>query len=141
MRSDFRFSSLVVWPVGLICGFSPNSACRPPTGVCSQGWPGALGSGPVRTEHGGGTAASCGSPGGDRCVGPSVAVRGLVLSVMRCAGRPVAMDTSDLALVGTFPCSHHQLKTANPGGAVFSAQQWVHVGQPRPSSWFSILFG
>lgn len=118
MRRDFRLSSLVVWPVGLIFGFSPISTCGPPTGACFQGWPGALGSAPVRTEHGGGMAASCESPGGDRCMGQSVSVRDLVLSVMRCVGKPVAMDTRDLALgkVGTFPRSHYQHKMASPGG-------------------------
>ena len=63
-------------------------------------------------------AASCESPGGDRCMGQSVSVRDLVLSVMRCVGKPVAMDTRDLALgkVGTFPRSHYQHKMASPGG-------------------------
>ena len=38
-RRDCGFSSLVARPLGLSCGFSPTSACRPPTEVCSQGYP------------------------------------------------------------------------------------------------------
>ena len=32
---DFSCSSLVTWPPGLSCDFSPNFTCVPPTGVCS----------------------------------------------------------------------------------------------------------
>ena len=56
-QKDFCSSSLVVPPLGLSCVFSPTSGCGPPTGVCSQGCPRALGSASVRTGHGCGTAA------------------------------------------------------------------------------------
>ena len=36
VRRDFSTFSLVAWPLGLSCGFSPPpSACGPPTDVCS----------------------------------------------------------------------------------------------------------
>ena len=56
-RKDFFSSSLVTPPLWLSCGFSPTSVCGPPIGVCSRGYPEALGSAPVRTGHGGGTTA------------------------------------------------------------------------------------
>ena len=54
---DFWSSSLVALPLGLNCGFIPTSPFGPPTEICSQGCPGALGSVPVRTGHRGGMAA------------------------------------------------------------------------------------
>ena len=38
-RRAFSSSSLVTWPLGLSCGFSPSPACVPPTRVCSRGCP------------------------------------------------------------------------------------------------------
>ena len=54
---DFHSSSLVAPLLGLSCGFSPTSACGPPTGVCSRACPRALRSAPVRTGHRGGMAS------------------------------------------------------------------------------------
>ena len=39
------------------CGFISTSVCGSPTGVCSWGCPGGLGSAPVRARCGGGAAA------------------------------------------------------------------------------------
>ena len=69
-------------------------------------------------------AASCGSPGGDRCMGQSVAMRDMVQSVMRCAGKPVAMDTRDLAQERWEPFLVPTTSTRWLArvGAIFSAQ-------------------
>ena len=54
-RRDFSFSSLVAWPLGLSCGFSPTYACGPTTGWSwHQGCLGAPSSALLSTEHGGG---------------------------------------------------------------------------------------
>ena len=65
-------------PLGLICGFSPTSACWPLTGVCSCGCPGALESVLMMTGCTGGTT----------------------YWVM---GKPVSTGVRDPALVGAFP--------------------------------------
>ena len=102
---NFSFSSLVAWPLGLSCGFSPTSACGPPTGVCSQGFPGAHKSAPVRRGHKGGSSwgreSACHSgdmvrrrrrrlPG---CGSPAYSPGGRV----QCVGREAAMAALPLA--------------------------------------------
>jgi len=53
----FGSSSLATLPLGFNCGFISISARGSSTGVCSSGFPGGLGSGPVRSRCGGGAAA------------------------------------------------------------------------------------
>ena len=54
---DLRSSFLVAPPLGLSCVFTPIYVCGPPTGVCSWGCPGGLGSSLVRTVCGHGMTA------------------------------------------------------------------------------------
>ena len=68
-RRDFSFSSLVAWPLGLSCGFSPTSACGPPTGVCSQGCPGSHETTLVRKGYRSSSGLGRGSPSGDGACG------------------------------------------------------------------------
>ena len=48
----FWSSSLTTLPLGLNCGFISTSACGLPSGICSWGCPGGLGSAPVRARCG-----------------------------------------------------------------------------------------
>ena len=54
----FGSYSLEIPPLGFNCGFISTSACGLSTGVCSCGFPGGVGSAPVRARCGGGAAAS-----------------------------------------------------------------------------------
>ena len=53
----FGSSSLATLPLGFHCSFTSTSACGLSTAVCSWGYPGRLGSAPVRASCGGGAAA------------------------------------------------------------------------------------
>ena len=53
----FGSSSLATLPLGFNYGFISTSTCASPTGVCSCGYPGGLGSPPARARCGGGAAA------------------------------------------------------------------------------------
>ena len=53
----FGSYSLEIPPLGFNCGFISTSACGLSTGVCSCGFPGGVGSAPVRARCGGGAAA------------------------------------------------------------------------------------
>ena len=53
----FGSSSLATLPLGFIYGFISTSACGSSTGICSSGFPGGLGSAPMKARGGGGAAA------------------------------------------------------------------------------------
>ena len=97
---DFRFSSLIVQPLGFSCGFGPTSVFGPPSGVCSlPKWQGAKEAADWETLANWGTYLF--RPGRDKAATSRVCVN--CLWQWRGTGNSTGWD--ELILVKVPPCA------------------------------------